>query len=1110
MPIHDFLQKNDKILVLGSGALSIGQAGEFDYSGSQALQALEEEGFQTILVNPNIATIQTSSTDRRTTYLYPVTPHWVEKVIEKEKPRAIVAGFGGQTALNCVLQLEELGILEKYQVKNLGTPLQTLRLTEDRELFARAMQDIDIPIPPSTAISSLEEAEAAMDQIGFPMIIRAAYALGGMGSGFADNKEEARQIVSTALNFSPQVLMEKSLKGWREVEYEVMRDGSGNIITICNMENLDPLGVHTGDSIVIAPSQTLNDQEYQLLRNASRRIVNHLGVVGECNVQLALSPNSKEYYVIEVNARLSRSSALASKATGYPIAYIAAKVVIGYSLLEQKNPVTGSTSAFFEPAMDYAVLKIPRWDLSKFPDAKKQLGSSMKSVGEIMGIGRNFAEALQKSVRMVREDSLGLSLPLLDHEDDLIEELRKPTELRLFAIYQAFKNNMPLETISRESLIDPWFLQKIQEIVLIEEEMRQFFSNCKTPLFPEVEKSIESLLAQVNQDQFIHWKKYGFSDEQILMALIEGREDISIEENNLDRFRKTAGLLVRKARKKLQVVPRIKRIDTTAAEYPAPSNYLYMSYEGSEDDTQAYPAEDSPVLVLGGGSYRIGSSVEFDWCAVMTSQAIAQQGIRSIIINCNPETVSTDFSNSDKLYFEELTTERVLDIYEFEQSRGIVVSMGGQLPNVLTEYLHKGGARLLGHSPETISRAEDRSEFSAVLDSIGIDQPRWKSIFNKEELASFVEEVGFPLLVRPSFVLSGTAMKVAYSEESLYQYLETAAAISPSHPVTVSEFLQDNREIELDGVAQEGKILISFMSEHLENAGVHSGDSTLIYPAQKLYVDTVRQVKQAGTKIAKELQLNGPFNIQFVANKNHIKVIECNARASRSFPFISKVTSVNLAELAAKVITAKSGEKVSAPSFDEFNIPHVGVKAPMFSFQRLEGADPVLGVEMYSTGEVGTLAETFHEALLLSVEATGIKQPKKGVLLSSGRLHEKVKLLESVEVIRKLGIPMYATSGTAYFLEENGYQVESIAWPHESEESNVLDFMQSGKIDFVVNIPKNLETQELKNGSDIRKTATIKGYSLITNAELANAYFAALDSMESFMNNHKVEALKPF
>lgn len=1118
MPIFDFLKRTDgktpKVIVLGSGALSIGQAGEFDYSGAQALKALEEEGIQTILINPNIATIQTDTTDKRKTYLYPVKAHWVEKIIKEEKPDAILAGFGGQTGLNCVLELDEKGILEKYNIKNLGTCIESLRLTEDRELFANVMKSIDIPIPPSAAVTNLNEAIKAAKQIGYPLIIRAAYALGGLGSGFANNDDELTKIVKSALNFSPQVLLEKSLEGWEEIEYEVMRDIEGNVITICNMENIDPLGVHTGDSIVVAPSQTLTDNEFQTLRNAAIKIVNKLNIVGECNAQFALDPKSNSFYVIEVNARLSRSSALASKATGYPIAYIAAKLVAGYNLMEINNPVTGKTKAFFEPAMDYVVIKVPRWDLRKFSGASRKLGSSMKSVGEVMAIGRNFAEALQKAVRMASENATGLSITTRfkkSSEEELLSEVKYPTDERLLALVECFRRKIDIERLHATCKIDKWFLKKIEEIVHIENEIITTFQSLVKKVTVnsnrELYSVLEDMLFLISKETWLHWKKNGFSDRQILTLILRNLPELDEikEKNTDDKYLQKLFFLVRKIRVKNNVKPVVKKIDTTAAEYPTPSNYLYMTYEGTSSDTKPFEESKNPVIILGSGAYRIGSSVEFDWCGVKCTDYLKNNNTQTIVINCNPETVSTDYSTSDKLYFEEITTERVLDIYDFENPKGIINSMGGQLPNVLTETISMGGVKLLGHSAKTIDLAENREKFSALLDKIGVDQPRWRNIKTKKELDDFITEVGFPILVRPSFVLSGTAMKVANTPEALKEYMDKATSISPEHPVVISEFLQDYREIELDGVAHNGNIIITFMTEHLENAGIHSGDATLIYPPQKLYIETARKVKQAGTLIAKELNLNGPFNIQFLAASNKIKVIECNARASRSFPFISKVTGINLAEISAKVFLAglTGDERISSPAFDEYNLACVGVKAPMFSFARLDGADPILGVEMSSTGEVGCLGNNFEEALLLSLESTNVKIPSKGVLISSGRLHEKIKILESVSILEKMNIPLYATEGTAKFLQEHGHKVMALGWPEDKDKMTVLDVIRERKVDLVINVPKNLEKQEMQHGAEIRKNAIKHGTSLITTAEMATAFLRSLENYDEFINNHK-------
>lgn len=1099
MPLSPILQNKSglperapKVVLLGSGGLSIGQAGEFDYSGTQAVKAMLEEGIEVIIVNPNIATVQTNPQPGVKIYLYPVTAEWVEKVFEMEKPAAIVAGFGGQTGLNCLLELDEKGILDKYGVVNLGTSPETLRLTEDRDLFATEMEKIGIPTPPSEACASLEEALKAASEIGYPVICRAAYALGGLGSGFADNDEQLTSLVESALSYSPQVLIEKSLKGWKEVEYEVMRDAEGNTITICNMENFDPLGIHTGDSIVVCPSQSLSDDEYQLLRNASLKMINALEVKGECNTQFALSPDSMEFYIIEVNARLSRSSALASKASGYPIAYIAAKVVLGYDLLELKNPVTGVTCAFFEPALDYVTIKVPRWDLLKFKGANRQLGSTMKSVGEIMSIGRSFPEAIQKAVRMVTEIPTGLSYFKKDiSENELIEALQTPTDARLYQVLQAFRQGHDLDFVYNHTKIDKWFLSNLLEVIKTEREISDLTSS-KTDI-SELHKLIRS---RVDKKTWKGWKLNGFSDQQIAYILLDKleREQEKISSSEIREL----SLFIRKCRKEKGVLPVVKKIDTTAGEYPSPSNYLYMSYGG--DFSDELPADNRKgAIVLGGGSYRIGTSVEFDWCAVSCSQKLQQADWKSIIINCNPETVSTDYNASDRLYFEELTLERILDIYEAEGASGVVASMGGQLPNKVAPELAAAGIKLLGHSAKTIDSAEDRSKFSTLLDVLGIEQPRWTAARSISELGEFVAEVGFPVLVRPSYVLSGAAMKVAYDRDSLDRFLGAANEISSDHPIVVSEFLSGAREIEVDGVAKEGEIITSIVSEHIENAGIHSGDATTVVPAQKLYVETVRQVKRASRLIALGLELNGPFNIQFLAKNNKIKVIECNARAARSFPFISKTVGLNLAEVATDVII---GKVPPVKRHIEDELPYVGVKAAMFSFTRLKGADPVLGVEMASTGEVGCIGTSFEDALLLALEASKISPPRKGILVSAGSEENKLKFLEAAEHLVEIGIPIYATPGTAKHLKKHGIDATELLWPDDQSGENVIDVIKSGQVDFVVNLPKNSLKEELTNGMKIRQAAVSFGCPLLTNMEKATSYIRALRESPNFVKNH--------
>jgi len=1088
MPILDSLRGNGakpKILLLGSGGLSIGQAGEFDYSGTQAIRAMQEENIEVIIVNPNIATVQTNPDKDVKVYLYPVEPAWVEKIIQKERPVAIIAGFGGQTALNCLLGLDESGVLEKYSVKNLGTPASVLRMTEDRDKFAKKMQEIGMPIPASAACETVETALAAANKIGYPVIIRAAYALGGLGSGFADNDRELEELASGAFASSPQILVEKSLKGWKEVEYEVMRDGEGNTITICNMENFDPLGIHTGDSIVVCPSQSLSDDEYQILRNASLSIVNSLGVVGECNVQFGLDPNSHDFFVIEVNARLSRSSALASKASGYPIAYIAAKVVMGYDLLELKNPVTGITYAFFEPALDYITMKIPRWDLLKFRGVSRQLGSTMKSVGEVMAIGRSFPEVLQKAVRMVTEQAEGISLLRKEIGDkELVEALGKPTDVRLFYVLQALRNDMDIEEIHKITKIDKWFLSQTRRITEIEKE---------------IQATSKTALKDLDKRTWVRWKQAGFGDEQIASLVLRDTDPSAKEIRKYSQE-------VRKLRKSQGVEPVVKKIDTTAGEYPSPSNYLYMSYGGMFSDVMPEDGKVFSALVLGGGAYRIGTSVEFDWCAVSCSRRLQAAGWRSVVVNCNPETVSTDYNSSDRLYFEELTLERILDIFDRENCVGAIASMGGQLPNKLAIPMAEAGIKLLGHSADTIDTAEDRSRFSATLDKLAIDQPRWIGARSADEVEKFVDEVGYPVLVRPSYVLSGAAMSVAFDHSSLTKCMKAAVGLSKEHPIVVSEFIEGAREIEFDGVAKNGEILTGIVSEHIENAGVHSGDATTVVPAQNLYVETVRKVKKAGRAIAKALNLNGPFNIQFLAKENKIKVIECNARAARSFPFVSKVVGLNLAEVATDTIIGKD-HHLSRITEDE--LPYVGVKAAMFSFKRLGGADPMLGVEMASTGEVGCVAQTYDEALLLALEATHVYAPKKGVLVSSGGEANKIKFLTSAVILKKLKVPIFATEGTAKYLNEHGFDAKTLAWPGEAKE-DAIHAIRTGLVDVVINIPKNTQPEELAYGSNIREAAVKFGCSLLTNMEKTNAFLRAIERCPDFLNRHELLPLPEF
>ena len=1106
MPLHEQLKslgRPGKILILGSGGLSIGQAGEFDYSGTQAIKAIREEGFEVIVVNPNIATVQTNPEPGVKVYLYPVEREWVERVIEQEKPDGIVAGFGGQTALNCLLDLDRQGILEKHRVLNLGTPPSVLEMTEDRDEFAAKMRSVGMPIPPSFACSNLQEAIRAAEKIGYPVIVRAAYALGGLGSGFADNQAELETLVNQALASSPQVLVEKSLKGWKEVEYEVMRDSVGNTITICNMENFDPLGIHTGDSIVVAPSQTLSDDEYQILRNAAISIINSLGVIGECNVQYALDPHSTDFYVIEVNARLSRSSALASKATGYPIAYIAAKVVLGFDLLELKNPVTGITYAFFEPAMDYLALKVPRWDLTKFSGVNRTLGSTMKSVGEVMAIGRNFPEVVQKSIRMVTEDAQGLSRIQTQLSDDsLKQQLQKPTDNRIYLVIDALHRGMTIDEIHELTAINQWFLSQLQNICELEKTVKESAqkSTASNPhtLICEVFEGLDS-------DALRHLKLMGFGDEQLSGITLRHGPSINQDIVNRELIENTS-LEVRRIRKEKGIFPVVKKIDTTAAEYPSPSNYLYMSYSGLFNDPLPDDDKVFGAVVLGGGTYRIGTSVEFDWCAVSCSRRLQASGWRSVIINCNPETVSTDYNSSDRLYFEELTLERILDVHDFEKPVGLIASMGGQQPNRLAMPLARAGMKLLGHKPATIDQAEDRYKFSGLLDRLKIDQPRWIGATTPEDIRKFTDEVGFPVLIRPSYVLSGAAMNVAYDQESLERCLSEAVDVSPDHPVVISEFLEGAREIELDGVAKNGSILTAIVSEHVENAGVHSGDATTVVPAQRIYVETARRVRRAGRAIAEGLGLNGPFNMQFLAKDGDIKVIECNARAARSFPFVSKTVGINLAEAATDVII---GNHPNLSRVNEDDLPYVGVKAAMFSFTRLAGVDPILGVEMASTGEVGCIGHSYEEALLLALQSSGHKIPTKGVLVSSGPEKDKLKFLKAAEVLNRRGIPLYATEGTARYLTEHGYEVRSVSWPHEGDQ-DVLSLIHEGEVDLVINIPKNTHRKELTRGMQIRQAAVTFGCTLLTNMEKVTAFIQAIERCEDFVKSHHLLTLPPY
>ena len=1063
-----------KVLLLGSGALKIGEAGEFDYSGSQALKALREEGIKTVLINPNIATVQTSEGVADEIYFLPVQPRFVERVIEKERPDGILLAFGGQTALNCGVELYNSGVLEHYGVKVLGTPVQTIIDTEDRELFVQRLNEIGVKTIRSEACATIEEARRAALEVGYPVILRAAYALGGLGSGFCDNEEELNTLAEKAFSFSPQVLVEKSLRGWKEIEYEVVRDAQDNCITVCNMENLDPLGIHTGESIVVAPSQTLTNSEYHKLRALAIRIIRHIGIVGECNVQYALDPTSEDYRVIEVNARLSRSSALASKATGYPLAFVAAKLSLGYGLFELKNSVTKSTSAFFEPALDYVACKIPRWDLSKFHGVNRELGSSMKSVGEVMAIGRTFEEALQKGLRMIGQGMHGF----VENKElcftDIDKALHEPTDNRIFVISKAMHlPNYSIDRIHELTKIDLWFLQKLKHIIDLDELLKT--------------KNIDTL----ERETLIEAKIYGFSDFQIARA-------IGLE--NKTKNMHEAMLEVRQLRKWYGILPIVKQMDTLAAEYPAQTNYLYLTYQGTNASSSIqtndidYEGDHRSVIVLGSGSYRIGSSVEFDWCGVQALQTIREEGWRSVMFNYNPETVSTVYDLCDRLYFDELTFERVMDIVELEQPHGVIVSTGGQIPNNLAIHLDEQQVPILGTQASDIDRAEDRAKFSTMLNSLGVNQPEWSALSSMEDIKQFVERVGFPVLVRPSYVLSGAAMNVCSNEDELHRFLQLAVNVSEDHPVVVSKFIEHAKEIEMDAVARDGEILAYAISEHIEFAGVHSGDATIQFPPQKLYVETVRRIKRITRQIAQALHINGPFNIQYMARQNDILVIECNLRASRSFPFVSKVLKLNLIHLATRVML---GLPVERPAKNLFDLDYVGIKASQFSFNRLQNADPVLGVDMASTGEVGCIGDSTDTALLSSMLSVGYRIPKQGgsVLLSTGGAKQKADMLEAARQLADHGYKLYATGGTSRYLSDNGIANTLVFWPSEAEnQPQALSLLHEHKINMVVNIPKDLTTHELTNGYKIRRAAIDLNIPLITNARLASTFIFAFTS----------------
>ena len=1051
-----------KVLLLGSGALKIGEAGEFDYSGSQALKALKEEGIETVLINPNIATVQTSEGFADKIYFLPVTAYFVEKVIAKERPQGILLAFGGQTALNCGVELYQSGVLAKYDVKVLGTPVQAIMDTEDRELFVKKLDEIDIKTIKSEAVSTIEDAIQAADELGYPVIVRAAYALGGLGSGFCDNREQLVALTEKALSFSPQVLVEKSLKGWKEVEYEVVRDRFDNCITVCNMENFDPLGIHTGESVVVAPSQTLSNDDYHLLRKLAIKIIRHIGIVGECNVQYAYDPSSMDYRVIEVNARLSRSSALASKATGYPLAFIAAKLGLGYGLFDLKNTVTKVTSAFFEPALDYVVCKIPRWDLGKFHGVKKEIGSSMKSVGEVMAIGRTFEEAIQKGLRMIGQGMHGFIENKEVSVPDIDKALKEPTDKRIFVIESAFRKGYSVDKVHELTKIDKWFLEKLYNLIVTAKELESYNALEDVPL-PLIRLA----------------KEQGFSDFQIARAVLKSEMGDT----------EAANRKVRAIRKKNGILPVVKQIDTLGAEYPAMTNYLYLTYNGAENDID-YERDGKSVIVLGSGAYRIGSSVEFDWCSVNALLTVKKEGWRSVMINYNPETVSTDYDMCDRLYFDELTYERVMDIIDMETPHGVILSTGGQIPNNLATRLDEDGVNILGTTAKSIDNAEDRHKFSSMLDDLGIDQPRWRELTSMSDIHEFVDEVGYPVLVRPSYVLSGAAMNVCSNDEQLERFLKLAANVSKQHPVVVTEFIEHAKEIEMDAVAQNGEIKVYAISEHVEFAGVHSGDATIQFPPQKLYVETVRRIKKISSQIAKALNISGPFNIQYLAKNNDIKVIECNLRASRSFPFVSKVLKLNFIDLATRVML---GIPVEKPNKSAFDLDYVGIKASQFSFSRLQGADPVLGVDMSSTGEVGCIGNDTSEAILKSMLSVGYKFPKKAVLLSTGSARQKADMLDAAALLYEKGYKPYATAGTYKYLTENNIPAIRVYWPSEEGcQPQALDMLHNKEIDLVVNIPKNLTSQELSNGYKIRRAAIDLNIPLITNARLASAFVDAI------------------
>ena len=1055
-----------KVLVLGSGALKIGEAGEFDYSGSQALKALREEGIYTVLINPNIATVQTSEGVADKIYFLPVNPFFVERVIKKERPDGILLAFGGQTALNCGVELYKTGVLEKYNVQVLGTPVQAIMDTEDRELFVEKLDEINVKTIQSEACETIEAARAAAKALGYPVILRAAYALGGLGSGFCDNEEELNKLAEKAFSFSPQVLVEKSLKGWKEIEYEVVRDKYDNCITVCNMENFDPLGIHTGESIVIAPTQTLTKSEASKLRALAIKIVRHVGIVGECNVQYALDPNSEDYRVIEVNARLSRSSALASKATGYPLAFVAAKIALGYGLFELKNSVTKNTPAFFEPTLDYIVAKLPRWDLGKFRGVDREIGSSMKSVGEVMAIGRTFEDTIQKGLRMIGQGMHGFTENKTLHVDNLDHALAAPTDKRIFFISQALREGYTIDRLHELTKIDRWFLEKLQNI-------------CRTDAELQAVSNMQSLSADLLRKAKIQ----GFSDFQIAKAIGLG------EQMDMD----LAVQVARKYRQSLGINPVVKQIDTLAAEFPAQTNYLYLTYSGTEHDIE-YVNDRKSVVVLGSGAYRIGSSVEFDWCGVQALKTIRENGYRSVMINYNPETVSTDYDMCDRLYFDELTFERVMDILELENPHGVIVSTGGQIPNNLALKLDAQRMPILGTTARSIDNAEDRDKFSAMLDRIGVDQPEWSALTSMEDVKAFVDKVGFPVLVRPSYVLSGAAMNVCFNQDELDRFLKLASNVSKKHPVVISKFMLNTKEVEMDAVAKDGEIIAYAISEHVEFAGVHSGDATIQFPAQKLYVETVRRIKKISGQIARELKISGPFNIQYLARDNEIKVIECNLRASRSFPFVSKVLKINFIDIATRIML---GLPVEKPNKSLFDFDYVGVKASQFSFNRLQKADPVIGVDMTSTGEVGCLGEDANAALLTSMLSVGLRVPKKNILFSIGSPKQKAQMLEAARQLIAKGYNIYATQGTSNFLNEANVPNTVVYQPSEQGTPQAIDLMRDGTIEFVVSVPKDIITDPQHDVCyHVRRAAIDLNVPLLTNARLASAFINAFCTID--------------